>query len=92
GDHPHRTTAQLKRVLGRTCHDSILSNDRVPTKPGTVHDTATVDRTLKAIREAGHEPDEYLWSLEAQSAVLVSADCMHSECTDGGSACAAPQS
>ncbi|MFJ5780322.1 RICIN domain-containing protein, partial [Streptomyces sp. NPDC093094] len=31
------TTAQLKRVLGRTCHDSILSNDRVPTEPGTVH-------------------------------------------------------
>ncbi|MGW1803182.1 hypothetical protein ACWCQN_47115, partial [Streptomyces sp. NPDC001984] len=30
------TTAQLKRVLGRTCHNSILSNDRVPTEPGTV--------------------------------------------------------
>ncbi|MFA3843624.1 tyrosine-type recombinase/integrase, partial [Streptomyces aureus] len=37
GDHPHRTTAQLKRVLGRTCHDSILSNDRVSTESGTVH-------------------------------------------------------
>ncbi|MER6425909.1 hypothetical protein, partial [Streptomyces sp. NPDC001137] len=31
-----RTTAQLKRVLGRACHNSILSNDRVPTEPGTV--------------------------------------------------------
>ena len=36
GDHADRTIAQLKRVLGRTCHDSILSNDRVPTEPGTV--------------------------------------------------------
>ncbi|WP_236246684.1 MULTISPECIES: tyrosine-type recombinase/integrase [unclassified Streptomyces] len=41
GDHAHRTTAQLKRVLGRTRHDSILSNDRVPTEPGTVHVFAT---------------------------------------------------
>ncbi|MFF3632274.1 hypothetical protein [Streptomyces sp. NPDC002164] len=25
GDHAHRTTAELKRVTGRPCHDSILS-------------------------------------------------------------------
>ncbi|MGW2583106.1 glycine-rich domain-containing protein [Streptomyces virginiae] len=77
--------AELCRLLGRFVH-------HVPETPATKkHDTATVARTLKAIREAGYEPDEYLWSPEGQSAVLVSADCMHSECTDGGSACAAPQ-
>ncbi|MGW2353647.1 hypothetical protein ACWCWB_33395, partial [Actinacidiphila glaucinigra] len=43
-----RTTAQLKRVLGRTCHDSILSNDRVPIEPGTVHrDVATAFAALR---------------------------------------------
>ncbi|AWZ04545.1 MULTISPECIES: hypothetical protein [unclassified Streptomyces] len=81
-----KSYAELCQLLGRFVH-------HVPETPATKkHDTATVDRTLKAIREAGHEPDEYLWSLEAQSSVLVSADCMHSECTDGGSGCAAPPS
>ncbi|MFF0143522.1 hypothetical protein ACFYRN_44940 [Streptomyces sp. NPDC005227] len=42
--HPHRTTAQLKRVLGRTCHDSILSNDRVSIEPGTVQSARTPRR------------------------------------------------
>ncbi|MEU6760214.1 hypothetical protein [Streptomyces sp. NPDC046685] len=81
-----KTYAELCRRLGRFVH-------HVPEAPATKrHDTATVKRTLRAIREAGHEPDEYLWSLEAQSSVLVSADCMHSECTEGGSGCAAPPS
>ncbi|WP_327305326.1 hypothetical protein OG730_18865 [Streptomyces sp. NBC_01298] len=81
-----RTYGNLCRLLGRFVH-------HVPETPATKkHDTATVARTLKAIREAGDEPDEYLWTVEAQSALLVSADCMHSECTDGGSNCAAPPS
>ncbi|MFZ3496722.1 glycine-rich domain-containing protein [Streptomyces sp. 5.8] len=78
--------AELCRLLGRFVH-------HVPETPATKkHDTATVARTLNAIRAAGHVPDAYLWSVEAQSAVVVSADCMHSECTDGGSNCAAPPS
>ncbi|MEU2248327.1 beta-ketoacyl synthase N-terminal-like domain-containing protein [Streptomyces sp. NPDC019224] len=36
GDHTDSSFAQLKQVPGRTCHDSILPNDRDPTEPGTV--------------------------------------------------------
>ncbi|MFE2739060.1 hypothetical protein ACFXJQ_50405, partial [Streptomyces sp. NPDC059349] len=38
------TTAQLKRVLGRACHDSILSNDRVSTESGTVQSATNTDQ------------------------------------------------
>jgi hypothetical protein len=37
GDHAHRTTPQLSRIRGGTCHDAILSKNRVSTEPGTVH-------------------------------------------------------
>jgi hypothetical protein len=76
--------ARLCAQLGRFVH-------HLPETPATKrHDEARVDRTLAAIRAAGYEPDEYLWTLTAQEAVLVSADCMHSECTEGGSGCVAP--
>ncbi|MFI6050124.1 hypothetical protein ACIBCO_08550 [Streptomyces violascens] len=79
-----KTYERLCAFLGRFVH-------HVPESPATKkHDTATVARTLEAIRAAGYQPDTCLWSLEAQGSVLVSADCMHSECTDGGSNCSGP--
>ncbi|MFG2145066.1 hypothetical protein ACGFRG_12820 [Streptomyces sp. NPDC048696] len=80
-----KTYESLCAFLGRFIH-------HVPESPATKkHDTATVDRTLAAIRSAGYLPDDYLWAKETQNSVLVAADCMHSECTDGGSNCAAPE-
>ena len=36
-DHAHRALTKLGRVGGRTCHDSILSRNRVSIRPGAVH-------------------------------------------------------
>ncbi|MFD3537651.1 hypothetical protein, partial [Streptomyces sp. NPDC058664] len=49
--------AQLKRVLGRTCHDSILSNDRVSAEPGTVQ-SSSVGRWLTGCSLAGIHADQ----------------------------------
>ncbi|MFD9796950.1 hypothetical protein ACFWXK_39090 [Streptomyces sp. NPDC059070] len=79
-----RTYKRLTDELGRFVH-------HVPETPATKqHDEATVIRTLSAIERAGYVPDLYLWAKETQGEVLVSADCMHSECTEGGSNCTAP--
>ncbi|MCT9087923.1 hypothetical protein N4G70_03495 [Streptomyces sp. ASQP_92] len=79
-----RTYKRLADELGVFVH-------HVPETPATKkHDEVTVIRTLSAIERAGFVPDLYLWTREAQAEVRVSADCMHSECTDGGSNCAAP--
>ncbi|MCB5167685.1 hypothetical protein LG634_22995 [Streptomyces bambusae] len=76
--------AQLCARLGRFVH-------HLPETPATKrHDPMKVDCTLAAIRAAGYEPNAYLWTLEAQKDIVVSADCMHTECTEGGSNCAAP--
>ncbi|MFD7166270.1 glycine-rich domain-containing protein [Streptomyces violascens] len=80
-----RAYQRLTDELGRFVH-------HVPETPATKqHDEATVIRTLSAIERAGYVPDLHLWAKETQGEVLVSADCMHSECTDGGSGCSAPQ-
>ncbi|WP_371644768.1 MULTISPECIES: hypothetical protein [unclassified Streptomyces] len=64
--------------------------DHRPEGPETLkRDADTLDRTMEAIREAGYEPDAYLWGVLAD-AEIHAGDCMHSECTEGGSACAAP--
>ncbi|MFF4421901.1 hypothetical protein ACFY04_14135 [Streptomyces sp. NPDC001549] len=64
--------------------------DHRPEGPETLRrDADTLDRTMHAIREAGYEPDAYLWGPSADTEVHA-GDCMHSECTEGGSACAAP--
>ncbi|MCB5167980.1 hypothetical protein LG634_24525 [Streptomyces bambusae] len=81
-------------VYERLCANLGQFVHHVPEPPATkVHNEDTVDRVLAAIRAAGFEPDTYLWTRDAQQAVLVSADCMHSECNDdnGGGACTAPQ-
>ncbi|MFI6687307.1 hypothetical protein [Streptomyces sp. NPDC050485] len=79
-----RTYKRLTDELGAFVH-------HVPETPATKrHDEATVLRTLSAIGRAGYIPDLHLWSKETQGEVLVSADCMHSECTDGGSNCSGP--
>ncbi|GGP37902.1 hypothetical protein [Streptomyces melanogenes] len=80
-----RTYKQLADELGAFVH-------YVPETPATKrHDDVAVMRTLNAVQRAGFAPDLYLWCKEAQGAVLVSADCMHSECTEGGSGCSAPE-
>lgn len=64
--------------------------DHRPEGPATLRRAAdTLDRTMEAIREAGYEPDAYLWGALADTEIH-GGDCMHSECTEGGSACAAP--
>ncbi|MFJ7588215.1 hypothetical protein ACIQZO_12695 [Streptomyces sp. NPDC097617] len=64
--------------------------DHRPEGPDTLRrDADTLDLTMDAIREAGYEPDAYLWGPLADTEIHA-GDCMHSECTEGGSACAAP--
>ncbi|MGW2580640.1 hypothetical protein ACWCYZ_04750 [Streptomyces virginiae] len=64
--------------------------DHRPEGPETLRrDATTLDLTTEAIRDAGYEPDAYLWGPLAD-AELHAGDCMHSECTSGGSGCAAP--
>ncbi|MFE2143904.1 hypothetical protein ACFXA3_19575 [Streptomyces sp. NPDC059456] len=64
--------------------------DHGPEGPETLkRDADTLDRTMEAIREAGYAPDAYLWGTLADTEIHA-GDCMHSECTEGGSACAAP--
>ncbi|MFK0252535.1 glycine-rich domain-containing protein [Streptomyces sp. NPDC090445] len=64
--------------------------DHRPEGPETLRrDADTLGRTMEAIREAGYEPDAYLWGPLADTEIQA-GDCMHSECTEGGSACAAP--
>lgn len=64
--------------------------DHRPEGPETLRrDADTLDRTMDAIREAGYEPDAYLWGPLADTEIHA-GDCMHSECTEGGSNCAAP--
>ncbi|MEV0410778.1 hypothetical protein AB0I68_08195 [Streptomyces sp. NPDC050448] len=64
--------------------------DHRPEGPETLkRDATTLDLTMDAIREAGYEPDAYLWGPLADTEIQA-GDCMHSECTEGGSACAAP--
>lgn len=64
--------------------------DHRPEGPDTLRrDADTLAHTMDAIREAGYEPDTYLWGLLADTQIHA-GDCMHSECTEGGSACAAP--
>ncbi|MFK0252133.1 glycine-rich domain-containing protein [Streptomyces sp. NPDC090445] len=59
-------------------------------RPETLRrDADTLDRTMEAIREAGYEPDACLWGPLADTEIQA-GDCMHTECTEGGSACAAP--
>jgi hypothetical protein len=36
-NHAHRTLTKLRRVWGRTCHDSILSRNRASIRPGALH-------------------------------------------------------
>lgn len=75
--------AGLCRQLGRTIHHR-------PEGPETLRRDATkLADTVASIREAGFEPDEYLWGALADTEITA-GDCMHSECTDGGSNCAAP--
>ncbi|MFJ7159753.1 hypothetical protein ACIQUQ_33035 [Streptomyces sp. NPDC101118] len=64
--------------------------DHRPEGPETLRrDADTLDLTMAAIRDAGYEPDAYLWGPLAD-AEIHAGDCMHSECTEGGSACTAP--
>lgn len=64
--------------------------DHRPEGPETLRrDADALDRTLDAIRAAGYAPDAYLWGPLADMEIHA-GDCMHSECTEGGSACAAP--
>lgn len=66
--------------------------DHRPEGPETLRrDASTLDLTMEAIREAGYEPDAYLWGPLADTEIHA-GDCMHSECTEGGSGCAAPPS
>ncbi|WP_328924352.1 hypothetical protein OG429_06630 [Streptomyces sp. NBC_00190] len=64
--------------------------DHRPEGPETLRrDADTLDHAMDAIRGAGYEPDAYLWGPLADTEIHA-GDCMHSECTEGGSACAAP--
>ncbi|MFD6968400.1 hypothetical protein [Streptomyces sp. NPDC059949] len=64
--------------------------DHRPEGPETLkRDADTLDSTMDAIRAAGYEPDAYLWGPLADTDIHA-GDCMHSECTEGGSNCAAP--
>ncbi|MFG2880138.1 glycine-rich domain-containing protein [Streptomyces sp. NPDC048337] len=66
--------------------------DHRPEGPESLRrDADTLNLTMEAIREAGYEPDAYLWGPLADTEVHA-GDCMHSECTEGGSGCAAPPS
>ncbi|MEV6399984.1 hypothetical protein AB0M39_35220 [Streptomyces sp. NPDC051907] len=72
-------------------------NHHVPEFPsadgGTLErrDDAAV-RSMEAIRAAGYQPNELLWTRVMDENAAVTADCMHTECHDGGSACSAPPS
>ncbi|MFI8447998.1 glycine-rich domain-containing protein [Streptomyces erythrochromogenes] len=64
--------------------------DHRPEGPETLQrDADTLEFTMSAIREAGYEPDAFLWGPSADTEIHA-GDCMHSECTEGGSGCAAP--
>ncbi|GGT05730.1 MULTISPECIES: glycine-rich domain-containing protein [Streptomyces] len=82
-------------ILHTAMYRSLCSSigrfvDHRPEGPATLRrDADTLDRTLDAIREAGYQPDSYLWGSPADTEVRA-GDCMHSECTEGGSGCAAP--
>lgn len=76
--------AKLCAARGRFVH-------HIPEGPETQRrDDVTLDATVAAIRGAGFEPDEYLWSRIADTELQL-GDCMHSECTEGGSNCTAPE-
>lgn len=61
--------------------------DHRPEGPQTLRrDATTLALTMAAIREAGYEPDAYLWGPLADTEIHA-GDCMHSECTEGGSNC-----
>jgi hypothetical protein len=75
--------SDLCRKLYRFIHHT-------PEGPDTLRRVdATLDVTMGAIREAGYEPVPYLWGALAD--MQTGADCMHSEYTEGGSSCAAPE-
>ncbi|MBD3004829.1 hypothetical protein [Streptomyces sp. 5-10] len=76
--------AMLAGRLGRFIHHR-------PEGPETLtRVAATAAVTMDAIRDAGYEPDVYLWGPVADIEVKA-GDCMHSECTEGGSGCSAPE-
>ncbi|MEV8623425.1 hypothetical protein [Streptomyces sp. NPDC051079] len=76
--------AKLCAAQGRFVH-------HIPEGPATQRrDDATIQATLTAMREAGYVPDEYLWSRIADTELQL-GDCYHSECTEGGSNCTAPE-
>ncbi|MFJ7069219.1 glycine-rich domain-containing protein [Streptomyces sp. NPDC101115] len=79
-----RTYEALCQKVGRFVH-------HVPEGPSTLRrDEITIDRTVAAIRAAGFKPDMYLWSPIADTELQLT-DCMHTECHDGGTGCAAPE-
>ncbi|WP_351236320.1 hypothetical protein, partial [Streptomyces sp. NPDC002133] len=41
------TTAELKRVTGRSCHDSILSRNRVSIRAGAIHEESPRRETVE---------------------------------------------
>lgn len=63
-----------------------------PEGPQTLRrDASTLDVTQQAIRDAGYEPNAYLWGDKAETEIR-GGDCMHSECNDdNGRSCTAPQ-
>lgn len=59
-----------------------------PEGPETLRWSATtMTATVDAIHAAGYTTDGELWG---DTSEMAWGDCMHSECTEGGSACCAP--
>ncbi|KJY46136.1 hypothetical protein VR46_10810 [Streptomyces sp. NRRL S-444] len=65
--------------------------DHRPEGPETLRrDADTLDLTMDAIREAGYEPDAYLWGPLADTEIHAGTACTPSARRAGGSSCAAP--
>ncbi|GHA75607.1 hypothetical protein GCM10010305_17890 [Streptomyces termitum] len=63
--------AELCKKLGRFVH-------HYPERPDPErYDPHVITRTLATIEQAGHTPDEELWTSPAQSLVPVGASCQH---------------
>ncbi|MBT2449493.1 hypothetical protein J7F03_20850 [Streptomyces sp. ISL-43] len=78
-----KIAAKLSAVLGHFTH-------HVPEVANYDRDDAALEETQDAIRAAGYEPNPPMWDPATDRLVKISGVSMHSECTEGGSACAAP--
>ncbi|MGW9067833.1 hypothetical protein ACWGQT_00075 [Streptomyces yangpuensis] len=75
--------ARLSATLGHFTH-------HIPEVGSPHRNEAALALTQDAIRAAGYEPNPIAWDPRSDAFVKIHGVSMHSECTEGGSACAPP--